>query len=155
MRWRAPGTDGEGIQRGIDSSHSYHLSRVIDGQSSTVESRTKCAEIDDFNAFPQNRMLLWVPSLRVDFRSARASCCPATRIDRGRVAKVHARERTQISKDSVLPAECMGKEAVCVAAVWRVRIVYRTIRPAYNYSRIINKLSTFRAIDIPVSGRTT
>ena len=100
-------------------------------------------------------MLLWVPSLRVDFRSARASCCPATRIDRGRVAKVHARERTQISKDSVLPAECMGKEAVCVAAVWRVRIVYRTIRPAYNYSRIINKLSTFRAIDIPVSGRTT
>jgi len=100
-------------------------------------------------------MLLWVPGLRINYRSAGASSSPTTRIDRGRVAKVHAGERTQISKDSVLPPECMGKEAVSVAAVWRIGIVYRAIRPAHNHPRIINELGKSGIIDIPVSGRAT
>ena len=154
MCWRTPRTNGEGIQRGIDSGHSYHLSCVIDIQSSTIESRTQCAEVDDFIVFPQNRMLLWVPRLRIDFRSARASGSPTASIDRRCVAEVHARKRTQISKDSVLPSETVVKEAVLVAAVWRVGIVYRGIRPAHNYSRIVDELSKSGVIDIPVSGRT-
>src|SRR5438445_10380989 len=112
MCWRTPRTNGERIQRGIDGGHSYHFSHVIDSQSSTVESRTQRAEIDDFIVFPQNRMLLRVTGLRIDFRSARAPSRPATRIDRGCVAKVHARKRTQISEDSVLPSEGVRKEAV-------------------------------------------
>ena len=99
-------------------------------------------------------MLLWVPRLRIDFRSARASGSPTASIDRGCVAEVHARKRTQISKDSVLPSETVVKEAVLVAAVWRVGIVYRAIRPAHNYSRIVDELSKSGVIDIPVSGRT-
>src|SRR5438309_10164781 len=153
MRWRAPGTKGEGIDCGIDSGHSYHFSRVIDSQSSTVESRTQCAQIDDLSAFPHNRMLLWVPRLRIDFRCARASGSPTASIDRGCVAKVHARKRAQVSKNSVLPSEGVRKEAVKVAAVWRVGIVYRGIRPAHNYSRIVNELGKSGTIDIPVSSR--
>src|SRR5438477_12207701 len=155
MGWRTPRTNGEGIQRGIDSGHSYHLSCVIDSQSSTVESRTQCAQIDDLSAFPHNCMLLWVPRLRIDFRCARASGSPTASIDRGCVAKVHARKRTQISKDSVLPSKAVVKEAVWVAAVWRVGIVYRGIRPAHDYCRIVNELGIFGVIDIPVSGRTS
>src|SRR5438094_1963746 len=122
MCWRTPSTNGEGIRRCIDSGHSYHLSCVIDIQSSTIESRTQCAEVDDFIVFPQNRMLLWVPRLRIDFRSARASGSPTASIDRGCVAEVHARRRTQFIKDPSRQPETVAREPALVAEFGAVGI---------------------------------
>src|SRR5713226_4033757 len=98
-------------------------------------------------------MFRWLPFQRIEFRSEGASCGPATRIDRGCMAKVHARKRTKVCNNAVLPPKGVDEEAI--RAPRCCGIVYRRIRPAHNDSRIINELSQSGAINLPNSSGAT
>src|SRR5215467_12079909 len=120
MRRRRIGPEASGckrINRRVYGGETHDLSTILDIESGTLKSGAQSSEIYNLAILPQGGALLRTASQWIYGRCTGSTCGPALRINRGGMAPIHTRKRTEISENAILPAEGVSEEAARATGV--------------------------------------